>query len=175
MHRFYIFNLRGLMTICWCTIYEDINTIVLHNSFINVLFNQVIWWDEAKNIKKNTTVDSFYLQLVLKGLKTLFTRHYFTCATVWTIKKKILKVVKKILLYEEMSHVISYLYELLVVVSYRWIRFYFDWSFFFVLTNYFPMIQHCSFIFSGIWKGNHGYSNLLSDKFCQFMAVNLQN
>lgn len=30
------------MTIYWCTIYEDINEIVLHNSFINMLFNQKI-------------------------------------------------------------------------------------------------------------------------------------
>ncbi len=41
------------MTIYWCTIYEDINEIVLHNSFINMLFNQKIWkWEEEKNHPK---------------------------------------------------------------------------------------------------------------------------
>lgn len=42
MHFVYIFNLKRIMIICWCTVYEDINKIVLHNSFINVLFNQRI-------------------------------------------------------------------------------------------------------------------------------------
>lgn len=68
------------MTICWCTVYEDINKIVLHNSFINVLFNQTI--QEKIGSKRMTTGESFYSQLVLKGLKTLFTRHYSTCAAV---------------------------------------------------------------------------------------------
>ncbi len=55
------------MTIYWCTIYEDINEIVLHNSFINMLFNQKIWkWAE----KKITL--TFYLHLVLKGLNFLY-------------------------------------------------------------------------------------------------------
>lgn len=41
MHCFYIFNLKKKITIiCWCTLYED--KIVLHNSFINVLFNEII-------------------------------------------------------------------------------------------------------------------------------------
>lgn len=63
MHHFYIFNLKK--GICWCTVYEDINKIVLHNSFINVLFNQTT--RKKGRLRKRSRVILFILNSCSKG------------------------------------------------------------------------------------------------------------
>lgn len=70
-----------IKTICWCTVYEE--KLVLHNSFISVLCNLKILQEKGVN-KLVTTGESFYSQLVLKGLKTLFffIKSFSTCAPV---------------------------------------------------------------------------------------------